>query len=1044
MPRTWPAEIGHPILSLINSLTFNIDPTKAGAEAFGYGKSNLPSAAALQASASMSQRISRGTTGGGIFDFGLARGDRATAVGTRSLKVFTFDVETTGLGVYDQVRSLAGSTMMVQESGGPVRQIADQGFSAHFLTPQMEQFNVGSPTTRNSLGKMVVGLERGSPAEELFDLNTAQGRAEAIDGYKKFMKQALEADIVTGHNVQFDFQKVAMSANAIEGFGADREAVDLLKRFNMMADEGRVVNTLDLAKDYLTRQIVADPDFTEDAGKIITKMFAPETLARSSIGGSATPFSIGNISAQTNLLELVESRGGTEGAKLIQDLAAGGSAAHQAKTDTLLTNYMIQFIHTGQLKYGFGGAHGSEVSLARKTILKSSAIVPTTNIADAQHMSDAVFNYARSQEGMKGVKLSTDGGSIISFSKADNEFYERTTDAATGEVKSTKLSQQSASQRIVNALEASRRGEQTELLDVGVNYLEASRADRVLANIGATANVSTTTNLRSLAMGLRAGDVGVEDQLIDSLAATREFLGFQEYGERPEIFTTSGMDRLMSEANYLIDEGQADNYLKRLASAGIETGIDDVYMRRNFVALASATSGIPFSDEVAQGSGSISERIVRRVAGAGAPEEEIAERISDFNARTGKKVGEFLSEFGISFARTQKDTYLFGPSGTVSRPIVQMDILKDIDIDLGDGRGPVKFLSDEFLQDYGVNKFGLSTLEREEGRVVNLVFGDLAADVNNGGAVIRRDIADQLAQGITDRLEELMNANKLEEVIGRGRFIETQQAKQIAGQFLETGGKDRIRDLIKESLINRGLTVGSIEGREGQGVAAIMDAVSSLENDTEAFQRLYQFSANTFGDAHVAFQGRMDDTTLAILEQAEADKKISAGTVQRIKTGEINRESYEAYEATLERAYTDSPFRKRLQRTFARKNLDKGFLGSRVGRSIRDEAVRETYRKVAPKVGMGLAAVGLLSAGYYIARKNKESDLYGETMEQQPTERSSRGDVSYSNNESISTNPQMSTRRDPLATAGVVGNLDRNKINHTRMGPQKYSNLYGG
>jgi hypothetical protein len=54
---------GHPVLSLINSLTFNIDPTKAGIEAFGYGKSNLPSAAALRASSEMSQRISRGPAG---------------------------------------------------------------------------------------------------------------------------------------------------------------------------------------------------------------------------------------------------------------------------------------------------------------------------------------------------------------------------------------------------------------------------------------------------------------------------------------------------------------------------------------------------------------------------------------------------------------------------------------------------------------------------------------------------------------------------------------------------------------------------------------------------------------------------------------------------------------------------------------------------------------------------------------------------------------------------------------------------------------------
>ena len=43
--------------------------------------------------------------------------------------------------------------------------------------------------------------------------------------------------------------------------------------------------------------------------------------------------------------------------------------------------------------------------------------------------------------------------------------------------------------------------------------------------------------------------------------------------------------------------------------------------------------------------------------------------------------------------------------------------------------------------------------------------------------------------------------------------------------------------------------------------------------------------------------------------------------------------------------------------------------------------------------------------------------------------------------------PKMSLnslRRDPLSTAGVVGNLDRAKIGHTRMGPRKDNHLFRG
>ena len=36
------------------------------------------------------------------------------------------------------------------------------------------------------------------------------------------------------------------------------------------------------------------------------------------------------------------------------------------------------------------------------------------------------------------------------------------------------------------------------------------------------------------------------------------------------------------------------------------------------------------------------------------------------------------------------------------------------------------------------------------------------------------------------------------------------------------------------------------------------------------------------------------------------------------------------------------------------------------------------------------------------------------------------------------------TTADPLATAGVVGNLDRNKIGHHNMSSKKHAHLFGG
>lgn len=125
----------HPVLSLINSVTFNIDPTKVGAEAFGIGKSNLPSFSALKNAFDQSKRI---TSGRGALDI----------FGTGKVNVFTFDVETTGLGVYDQVRSLAASTMEIDSSNKTRPFLIRNQVDMHFTTPEMGRYTMRDPSGR--------------------------------------------------------------------------------------------------------------------------------------------------------------------------------------------------------------------------------------------------------------------------------------------------------------------------------------------------------------------------------------------------------------------------------------------------------------------------------------------------------------------------------------------------------------------------------------------------------------------------------------------------------------------------------------------------------------------------------------------------------------------------------------------------------------------------------------------------------------------------------------------------------------------------------
>jgi hypothetical protein len=87
-----------------------------------------------------------------------------------------------------------------------------------------------------------------------------------------------------------------------------------------------------------------------------------------------------------------------------------------------------------------------------------------------------------------------------------------------------------------------------------------------------------------------------------------------------------------------------------------------------------------------------------------------------------------------------------------------------------------------------------------------------------------------------------------------------------------------------------------------------------------------------------------------------------------------------------------------------------------------------------------VAAAGAAVMGIMAYRKSQQNEIYNETVEKQPYEPTN---YIRSENESLGyLAPTPSSRRDPLLTAGVVGNLDRNKINHTRMGNGKYDHLY--
>jgi hypothetical protein len=113
----------------------------------------------------------------------------------------------------------------------------------------------------------------------------------------------------------------------------------------------------------------------------------------------------------------------------------------------------------------------------------------------------------------------------------------------------------------------------------------------------------------------------------------------------------------------------------------------------------------------------------------------------------------------------------------------------------------------------------------------------------------------------------------------------------------------------------------------------------------------------------------------------------------------------------------------------------------------------EGTHKVAERIYQGfekmrefrapIAGATAVAAGIWMWHKHKQKTEAGnQTMKQMPIQ-SNRDYYDY--RKEMNLGPAPARRRlDPLMTAGVVGNMDRNKINHTIMGTGKYQNLYAG
>ena len=841
----------------------------------------------------------------------------------------------------------------------------------------------------------------------------ANGGAEFVSESKKLFAQFLSDDIshLSGHNIFFDLQKMGETLQGLDAY--DDEAKTLMhsvfdrisgadyeyKGIKYKGNKDFLIDTKETLSAYFSKKAEGLPDATAK----VNRLLAPESLAKISIGGSTTPSSIENIVANSNVLELIER----DGDDVLVNAIRNGS--HIARTDVHMQGALYKYQLSGELDFLDMTKLDSAsdfVKLGRRQYLRGAAITPTTNVADVAHLEKSAIDYL-SGAGAKNVTLeditgselglSTSARGKLSYSKSKEAF--EFTDSGSANV--IDVDEGIARSNISSRLQA--------ISDVNNNislsnfsYSDATKIEESFKARSATQGIFTTAD---------------SEQIIRSLGLTDEQFGtkadvstmFRQFGEPTRGQGIRDLQPVLHMGDAIIS-----SYHQNAARSGLGFSSLNVQDRVMSVKLAQATAGI---GQMAAGT----EGISRSMAHA--------------------KHAGLLGEMGLSYFNAQDATRLVGAyDATGALPASKVlanfesifDYTSTTAADGGIARTlKVKAFTDvDNILDTNLNRFTLSYLSEADtpegvGARINLVWG--------ANKSLSEDEAKRVATGMLNDINEhfdyLSDINGLED-------IKTMDRTKLAaiGAGTDVAERKRLTADLAEKIRQKGIVVGNVEGQPVQQmVQALMGGdLDIVDNDV----RLANHHMRLVHSENGAL-------TLSAMRNTQSD--LAIGLTDEMAQREAEQALNRANE--LGEIFENDPKARRAAESVVRKSRTSKVLSEEVDltKKIRtDIKTPMTDFFLKNKTNLGYAAIGLAAAGigYYMSKKNRESDLYDETVKSQPTEPGNPRRATQRSQASLAS-PQ-STRRDPLVTAGIVGNLDRNKIGHTQMGPNKYNHLYGG
>jgi hypothetical protein len=958
---------GNPGAMLLNSILLNVNPEKVGLEAFNVGTSNIAGLRTVKQT---------------------AKNDLASLLSGK--KVYTFDVETAGIFEGAQTRSMAIAEMT---AGGKISVLPDYNLS--YASKQMGGLNVSTMTGGSkSMSEFLSGgtkiIQHGTNGEGFLDESA------------KFLNKLMEAEVVAGHNINFDINALFNTMQQMGAYNKHEGAQKAIAMFTkrMTDEENFIVDTLQYSRTYLNDKInaklaTAVGTDAKELSRFRDLLYSDDFMAKIHFGGSTGTSSVEAIAANTNLLQLLEQDmiSGDAGAKELFEKIYSGT--HIADTDSFLQSYFANTQISNKLDVvdsATRSRYSDLVKGAQRKILGSAAVTPTTNIASVSNLSEQVFNSLidpTDTRGMRGVKLRTSisglGEGLLQFDSQEGVYK-----FAVGQTTSN-IPQLDAEKIIRTNLMDARAGTLSQLsglpgvmvnqsdlniIDLGINYTQAHQIDEVtnlqktLGKVTASANETTLMARLGQTYSLFGSDPETTADAIN-IARGRSSLGGH---------FSVGLEDYTARA-----PGAVDQFATAAQKAADPYAFLDVRSRVFSTIMADAST--PY--------------IERAKAAALANGTMDAMRYADY--------GDIMSEFGVShFKGVENFSSVY--SGFGGQSVLKENIFIPLSaMEKAAERSAIPRVTN--LLTTGQVSLSYATRNNAD-NVMNAMF-HLAKGTS-------KDDARNLVSSLFDLAEEAHGANAAK--LG----FEADVLKQLAQFHTETGGvlnaskltKDDLIDQFTERLTSGRIGIASIEGEAAdQAYLALKRAGDDVANDVVTRRKLGRI-IDTVGGGKVVRIAPFVDEEVAARAGLEGSLDSARGSIIDFlnESADILAQGNNA--------------------TKARNQIRRAKLGQAPNKML------EFYINNKTKMGIAGLAVGAVGLGYMAAKKYREHSLYDETIQQQPTSRMSTGQMM---NQSAPVSSTINSyRRDPLVTAGVVGNLDRNKVNHYKMGNDKYNHLFGG